>query len=378
MSKVLELTKDLVSRVSLTPEDAGCQRLIASRLMPLGFEIEWFHCGDVINVVLTHGRGHPSFWFLGHTDVVPPGPLEAWTSPPFEPAIRDGFLYGRGAADMKGGVAAMVVALESFVGQNPQHPGQVGLLLTSDEEGAALDGVRQVAEILKYRDAAPDYCLVGEPSSRERLGDVVRIGRRGSFNGLLTVNGVQGHTAFPHKVRNPVHELAPFVVELTTTQWDDGTDDFPPTGCQVSNIQAGTGAENVTPAVAVLHFNFRNSPASPHEEVVRRVEAMLERHAIRDFDLEWFISGHPFQSPPGALNAAVASLVPELLGVTPDMNTGGGTSDGRFIAPLGSEVLELGPVNDSIHQIDERVRVADLEKLPVVYETLIRRLLLSA
>jgi succinyl-diaminopimelate desuccinylase len=375
MSKVLDLTVELVSRASLTPQDAGCQRLIADRLLPLGFDIEWAHCGDVINILLTHGRGNPSFWFLGHTDVVPPGPLEDWTSPPFEPEIRDGYLYGRGTADMKGGVAAMVVALEHFIAQNPVHPGQVGLLLTSDEEGVAVDGIRRVAELLKTRSTAPDYCLVGEPSSCEQLGDVVRIGRRGSFNGLLTVQGIQGHTAFPHKLRNPVHELAPFLVEMTTTQWDEGTDDFPPTSCQVSNIHAGSGAENVTPASVKLHFNFRNSPASSCEDIVSRVEKMLEQHGIREYELDWFISGHPFQSPAGALHSAVKAVVLRMLGVTPDMNTGGGTSDGRFIAPLGTEVLELGLVNDSIHHIDERVRVTDLEKLSEVYEALIQRLI---
>jgi succinyl-diaminopimelate desuccinylase len=375
MSGVLDLTIELVSRASLTPRDEGCQKLIADRLMPLGFEVEWLICGEVVNILLTHGRGSPSFWFLGHTDVVPSGPVEEWTSAPFEPEIRDGYLYGRGTADMKGSVAAMVVALENFIRREPQHPGQLGLLLTSDEEGDAIDGVRRVAEVLKARDAAPDFCLVGEPSSRDHLGDIVRIGRRGSFNGLLTVHGIQGHTAFPHKLRNPVHELAPFLTELTGTQWDQGTADFPPTGCQVSNLNAGTGAENVTPSVATLHFNFRNSPASSHEGLVSRVEEMLQRHGIRDYELDWFVSGHPFQSQPGALRAAVDTVIPQVLGLTPDMNTGGGTSDGRFIAPLGTEVLELGLVNDSIHHIDERVRVADLEKLPVVYGAIIQKLI---
>ncbi len=376
MSKVLDLTVDLVSRASLTPQDAGCQRLIADRLLILGFDIEWVHCGDVINILLTHGHGSPSFWFLGHTDVVPPGPLEDWTSPPFEPEIRDAYLYGRGTADMKGGVAAMVVALENFLAHNPDHPGQLGLLLTSDEEGVAVDGVRRVAELLKSRSTAPDFCLVGEPSSCEQLGDVVRIGRRGSFNGLLKVQGIQGHTAFPHNLRNPVHELAPFLAELIATQWAAGTVDFPPTGCQVSNLHAGAGAENVTPASVELRFNFRNSPASSCEDIVNRVEKMLDQYGIREYELDWFVSGHPFQSPSGALYSAVEAMVPKMLGVTPDMNTGGGTSDGRFIAPLGTEVLELGLVNDSIHHVNERVRVADLEKLPEVYEAIIRKLIL--
>jgi succinyl-diaminopimelate desuccinylase len=374
MSAVLELAQELISRQSLTPNDAGCQDLIARRLLAVGFEAEWFYCNDVTNVLLTRGVGSPSFWLLGHTDVVPTGPPEDWDSPPFEPAIRDGMLYGRGAADMKGAVAAMVVALEAFVTAHPGHSGQLGLLLTSDEEGRAVDGVIRVAEAIRERGAAPDHCLVGEPSSREVFGDTVRIGRRGAIGAKLVVNGIQGHTAFPHTIDNPVHRLAPLLAELVARSWDAGDDNFPPTHCQVSNINAGTGAENVTPGRVELMFNFRNGVLSPAAKLRGLVEAMLADHGIKRYELEWRIMGEPFRSRAGALRAAVRATLEEEFNVQPELNTGGGTSDGRFIAPLGSEVIELGLVNQSIHKVNEHTAVADLDRLACAYQSIIERL----
>ena len=377
MSAVIDLACELISRKSLTPEDAGCQRLIAERLAAVGFQIEWFHCDEVSNVLLTRGQGSPSLWFLGHTDVVPTGPLEDWSSPPFEPDIRDGQLYGRGAADMKGGVAAMVTALEQFAQAHPEHAGQAGLLLTSDEEGLAEHGVKAVAEFLRQRGIAPEYCLVGEPSSQQRFGDTVRIGRRGSISARLWIKGVQGHTAFPHTIDNPVHRMAPFLGELVATHWDDGDGDFPPTHCQVSNLQAGTGAENVTPGMADLMFNFRNAPSSPAAALKTRIESMLGRHDIERYRLEWRVSGEPFRSEAGPLRAAVRDIIGSELGIEPEMNTGGGTSDGRFIAPLGSEVLEFGVRNHSIHKIDEHVAVAEIEALERIYLRVLDKLLIG-
>ena len=376
MSPVLELTRELVARPSITPDDAGCQRLICERLLPLGFNVEWFLCGAVSNVLLTRGGGSPSIWFLGHTDVVPPGPEDLWTFLPFHPDEKDGELYGRGVADMKGAVAAMVVALETFVRQHPDHDGEIGLLLTSDEEGDAVDGVVRVAEELKRRGRKPDYCLVGEPSSRQALGDTMRVGRRGSIHLRLRVNGIQGHTAFPENLDNPVHHLAPLLDELVEVKWDTGDEDFPASHCQVASIRGGTGARNVTPAYVELLVNFRNGPGSPFEEIRDRVERLLRRHGIEDYEAEWMVMGEPFRSPAGKLREAVIESVEALLGVTPELNTGGGTSDGRYIAPLGSEVLELGLLNGSIHQVDERTPVADLDRLYATYFDIIRRIIL--
>ena len=373
-SPVLDLTRELVARPSITPDDAGCQRLICERLLPLGFNVEWFLCGDVSNVLLTRGSGSPSLWFLGHTDVVPPGPEELWTYLPFHPDQKDGELHGRGVADMKGAVAAMVVALETFVLQHPDHGGEIGLLLTSDEEGEAVDGIVRVAEELKRRGRRPDHCLVGEPSSRQLLGDTVRIGRRGSIHLRLRVNGVQGHTAFPENLDNPVHRLAPLLDELVGLKWDTGDDDFPASHCQVASIQAGTGARNVTPAYAELQVNFRNGPRSPFKDIRDRFDRLLSRHEIEDYEADWAVMGEPFRSAPGKLREAVIGAVQELLGVTPELNTGGGTSDGRYIAPLGSEVLELGLLNHTIHQVDERTPVADLDRLYATYYDIIRRI----
>jgi succinyl-diaminopimelate desuccinylase len=376
MSRVLELTRELVARPSVTPDDAGCQRLICERLLPLGFEVEWFLCGAVSNVLLTRGRESPSLWFLGHTDVVPPGPEELWTFLPFHPDEKDGELFGRGVADMKGAVAAMVVALETFVQQHPEHPGQIGLLLTSDEEGAAIDGIVRVADELRRRERRPDYCLVGEPSSLRTLGDTVRVGRRGSIHLRLRINGIQGHTAFPENLDNPVHRMAPLLEELVDLNWDTGDDDFPASHCQVASIRAGTGARNVTPAYVELLVNFRNGPKSPFDQIRDRFERLLRRHEIDDYDAEWSVMGEPFRSPAGKLREAVVESVEALLGTTPLLNTGGGTSDGRYIAPLGSEVLELGLINATIHQVDERTPVADLERLYATYYDIIRRLIL--
>ena len=375
MNEVLSLATELIARASLTPDDAGCQQLIADRLARSGFNIEWFYCGEVTNVLLTRGDASPSFWFLGHTDVVPPGPESDWSSPPFVPEVRDGVLYGRGAADMKGAVAAMVVALEDFVNSYPDHSGQAGLILTSDEEGIAADGIRQVADLIGARGLAPDFCLVGEPSSQEVLGDTVRIGRRGSIAVRLQLNGVQGHTAFPHLIDNPVHRLAPFLAELISTKWDEGDENFPPSHCQVSNFEAGTGAENVTPGHAVLMFSLRNSPRSTSDQLRTRVENMLSRHGIERYELQWRVSGEPFRSGSGALTEAVGEAIGQHLDIQPDMNTGGGTSDGRFIAPLGSEVAEFGLLNQTIHKVDECTPVADLEKLRDIYTSVLEKLL---
>jgi succinyl-diaminopimelate desuccinylase len=375
----LDLACALIERPSVTPADAGCQHLLAERLEPLGFEVEWLPFGAVSNVLITHGRcdrvNAPVLWFLGHTDVVPPGPLQDWTSPPFRAEIRNDSLYGRGAADMKGAVAAMVTAAEAFVREHPAHSGQIGILLTSDEEGDGADGIRRVAEVLRQRKAAPDYCLVGEPSSRRQLGDTVRIGRRGSISVRLKIHGIQGHSAFPEALDNPVHRLAAFLDALLNTAWDPGDENFPPTHCQVTNIHAGTGAENVTPGIAEAWFNFRNSPVSPAGLIRARVEALLLQQGVARYELDWRVSGEPFRSVPGRLRAAVTETIRAELGIDPELNTAGGTSDGRFIAPLGSEVIELGLCNQSIHKIDENTPTADLETLSHIYKGILRRLL---
>jgi succinyl-diaminopimelate desuccinylase len=375
MSRVLELTRELTARPSLTPDDAGCQRLISERLLPLGFSVEWFLCGEVSNVLFTRGRGSPSLWFLGHTDVVPPGPEELWTFLPFHPDEKGGELYGRGVADMKGAVAAMTVALETYVQQQPDHAGEIGLLLTSDEEGEAVDGIVRVAQELERRGRRPDHCLVGEPSSLQTLGDTVRVGRRGSVYVRLQVYGIQGHTAFPENLDNPVHRIAPFLADLVGLEWDTGDAEFPASHCQIAYVHAGTGAGNVTPAHIELLANFRNGPGSPIESIRSRFEELLRQHEISDFDIEWDIMGEPFRSEPGKLREAVVGAVGEVLGVTPELNTGGGTSDGRYIAPLGSEVVELGLINSTIHQVDERTPVADLDRLFATYYDIIRRIL---
>ena len=375
MSAVFDLTCDLIRRRSVTPDDAGCLPLIAERLERVGFRIEHLRYGDVDNLWATHGNAGPTLAFLGHTDVVPSGPEDAWQSPPFEPSIRDGRLYGRGAADMKGSVAAMVVALEQFVAAHPQHRGRVGLLLTSDEEGVAIDGVRKVVEHFRAVGEKIDWCVVGEPSAKEKLGDLIRVGRRGSLSATLTVRGVQGHVAYPEKALNPIHALAPALAELTAERWDEGNADFPPTSMQVSNINAGTGANNVIPGTLTALFNFRYSTASRADDLRARSEAILRRHGV-DLHIDWHLSGEPFLTPVGGLlRETVAAVCRDLCGIEPEQSTGGGTSDGRFIAPLGAEVVELGPVNATIHKVDECVDVDDLERLPTLYRAVCERLL---
>jgi succinyl-diaminopimelate desuccinylase len=374
MDPVLELTAELIRRASVTPDDAGCQTLIAERLRRAGFRIESLRYGEVDNLWAVHGEDGPTLAFLGHTDVVPSGPAAQWQTPPFEPVLRDGRLYGRGAADMKGSVAAFVIALERFVARHPQHAGRVALLLTSDEEGAARDGVRKVAETFRARGERLDWCVVGEPSSSARLGDVIRVGRRGSLSGYLTAHGVQGHVAYPDKARNPIHAFAPALAELAATRWDDGNADFPPTSFQVSNIASGTGANNVIPGTLEAAFNFRFSTQSSAASLRERTEALLRRHGV-EFSLRWDLSGEPFLTRGGPLREQTIAAIAAVCGIATEASTGGGTSDGRFIAPLGTDVVEVGPVNATIHQIDEHVSVADLQQLPALYLAIAERLL---
>lgn len=374
MSEVLDLTAELIRRVSLTPQDAGCQQLLAERLAKHGFAIERLHYGDVENLWATHGQGAPVFAFLGHTDVVPSGPPGEWSTPPFEPTIRVGRLYGRGAADMKSGVAAMTLALEEFVTRHPDHAGTIALLLTSDEEGPTnRDGVRRVADEFRRREQRIDWCVVGEPSSARRLGDVVRVGRRGSLSGTLTVCGVQGHVAYPEKVRNPIHLAAPALAELAATVWDDGNAEFPPTSFQISNLHAGTGATNVVPGALEAKFNFRFCTASSAASLRERSEAILRKHGL-DFDVRWDVSGEPFLTQAGRLRDAVGAAIRAVCGIETKADTGGGTSDARFIAPLGGEVVEVGPVNASIHKVDEHVALDELEQLPRLYGRILENL----
>ena len=373
---MLALACALIARPSVTPDDAGCQQLVGGRLARAGFRLESLRHGAVDNLWATHGSGGPVLALLGHTDVVPPGPAEAWTSDPFVPVVREGVLYGRGAADMKGSVAAFVVAAERFVAAHPDHPGTLAVLLTSDEEGDAIDGVRRVAAQFRERGTRIDCCITGEPSSTARLGDLLRVGRRGSLSATLTVQGVQGHVAYPDKARNPIHLAAPALAELAARRWDDGYESFPPTSLQVSNIHAGTGAGNVIPGELQVLFNLRYNPHWTAETLEREVAAILDRHGL-DYRLAWHRSGEPFYTPEGPLRAAAREVLGEFAGAPPEESTGGGTSDARFIAPLGAKCIEVGPVNASIHQVDEHVRVADLEALPDLYGRLIERLLLE-
>jgi len=374
MDEVLDLTIELCRRPSVTPDDAGCQSLVAGLLCAAGFAVEPMRFGAVDNLWATHGTGGPVLLFLGHTDVVPTGPLERWSSPPFAPVVRDGLLYARGAADMKGSVAAIALALADYVAARPDHAGTVGLLLTSDEEGAAIDGVRRVAQEFVRRGQRIDWCVVGEPSARAELGDVIRVGRRGSLHGHLVVHGVQGHVAYPEIAVNPVHRLAPALAELAARAWDAGNMQFPPTTLQVSNIHAGTGALNVVPGELTLDFNFRFGTASTAEGLIGGVEDLLRRHGV-DHRIRWELSGAPFATAPGRLTQAVRDAIREVTGIEPAADTGGGTSDGRFIAPLGAQVVEVGPVNASIHRIDEHVRVQDLVRLRRIHRGVAERLL---
>jgi succinyl-diaminopimelate desuccinylase len=374
MSQAVELAETLIARRSVTPADEGCQGLIGERLAALGFSVEPLRFGNVQNLWAKRGGSAPLFCFAGHTDVVPTGPLEEWRSDPFSPAVRAGFLYGRGAADMKTGLAAMVTATEEFVRGHPGHKGSIAFLLTSDEEGPSVDGTRRVAEKLAERGEQIDWCLVGEPSSEATIGDTIKVGRRGSLSGRLTVHGVQGHVAYPQLAENPVHTLAPALAELTQHVWDQGTEHFQPTSFQVSNLNAGTGAPNVIPGELKARFNLRYSPVQTLAKLKETVEEILRRHGVR-YTLEWYLSGEPFYTAPGLLSEAVGEAVAQVTGKRPRLSTGGGTSDGRFIAPLGAQVVELGVVNASIHKVNECVRVADIDALHRMYVNVLRKLL---
>ena len=381
MSDVLELTKDLLARRSATPEDAGCQEVIAARLAKAGFDIEHIPFGEVKNLWASHGRGGPVLVFLGHTDVVPSGPVEAWESDPFVPSLRDGYLYGRGAADMKGSVAAFVVGVEDFVKAHPAHAGTVAVLLTSDEEGDAIHGVRRVMDEFRARGQRIDSCITGEPSSKERLGDLLRVGRRGTLSGTLTVRGIQGHVAYPEKARNPIHQAMQPLAELCARRWDEGYPRsgeklFPHSSFQISNIHAGTGANNVIPGACEVVFNFRYNPGWQTADLEKEVHAVLDAHGL-EYDLKWHRGGEPFLTGEGKLREVMRGLMRERCGVEPEESTGGGTSDARFIAPLGAQVVEMGPVNATIHKVDERVAVAELEALPGLFREMAERLLVA-
>ncbi|AYH44665.1 succinyl-diaminopimelate desuccinylase [Azoarcus sp. DN11] len=368
------LTCELISRPSVTPEDSGCLDLIASRLAPLGFHFERIDTGGVSNLWARRGDTGPVLCLAGHTDVVPTGPLDAWTSHPFAPTVRDGHLYGRGAADMKTSLAAFVTAIERFVAAHPDHEGSIALLLTSDEEGIAAHGTVKVVEALAARGETLDYCIVGEPTSVKALGDMIKNGRRGSLSGTLRVKGVQGHVAYPQLARNPIHEFAPALAELAATRWDDGNEFFPPTTWQVSNIHAGTGANNVIPGECEVLFNFRFASVSTADELKQRTHAVLDRHGL-DYTLDWHLSGKPFLTGRGKLVEAIGGAIRETVGVETELSTSGGTSDGRFIADICKEVVEFGPVNATIHKLDERVAVDAIEPLSLIYERTLRALL---
>ena len=375
-SATLDLARALIVLRSLTPDDAGCQGLLKERLAPLGFRCDSSSFNGVSNLWARRGKARPVVCFAGHTDVVPSGPQAAWRSDPFTPTLREGFLYGRGAADMKSSLAAFVVAIEDFVRAHPAHPGSIALLVTSDEEGPAVDGTARVVDRLKAAGTALDYCIVGEPSSVERLGDMIKNGRRGTLSGRLSVKGVQGHVAYPHLAKNPIHLAAPAIAELAALAWDEGTEYFPPTSWQASNIHAGTGATNVIPGSLELLFNFRYATASTRESLQERLEAVLQRHGL-DYELEWTASGSPYLTPRDRLVSVTQEIIREVCGIAPELSCTGGTSDGRFIASICREVVELGPVNATIHKIDERVAVADLGPLAALYRGILERLLLA-
>lgn len=370
----LALTQRLMSRVSVTPADAGCLDMIMERLEPLGFRFERIDTGGVCNLWARRGKAAPVLCFAGHTDVVPPGPPEKWDSPAFEPVIRDGYLYGRGAADMKTSLAAFVTAIEQFVTAHPDHAGSIALLLTSDEEGVASHGTVKVVEALAARGERLDYCIVGEPTSVTVLGDMIKNGRRGSLSGTLRVKGQQGHVAYPHLARNPIHAFAPALAELTAVQWDEGNDFFPPTTWQVSNIHAGSGTNNVIPGECEVMFNFRFASVSSAESLKARTHEILDRHGL-EYELDWHLSGRPYLTGRGALVQAVSDAIREVEGVEAELSTTGGTSDGRFIADICSEVVEFGPVNATIHKVNERVWVESIEPLAAIYARTLRTLL---
>ena len=366
MSNTLTLTQQLIACRSLTPLDEGCLGIIGARLAPLGFKLEMMRCGNVDNLWARRGTSGPVICFAGHTDVVPTGPLDKWVSDPFTPTIRDGLLYGRGAADMKGSLAAFVTAIEKFLAEHPGHRGSIALLLTSDEEGIAVDGTVRVVEALQARGEKMDYCIVGEPTSVAKTGDTIKNGRRGSLSGTLTVKGVQGHIAYPHLVKNPIHLCAPAVAELAATEWDKGNDYFPATSWQISNIHGGTGATNVVPGTVEIEFNFRFSTASTVDGLKAKVHAILDKHGL-SYDLLWSLSGKPYLTARGDLVDAVSAAIKTVTGITTELSTSGGTSDGRFIADICPQVLELGPLNATIHKLNECVAVADLDILSEIY-----------
>jgi succinyl-diaminopimelate desuccinylase len=372
---VIELLCGLIRRPSITPDDAGCQKIMAERLRRLGFECETLQFNDVTNLWARRGGASPVLCFAGHTDVVPPGDESRWGSPPFEPTFTDGRIYARGSADMKSGLAAMIVALEDFLATHSDHDGSLALLITSDEEGRARDGTLKVMDALKDRDEHIDWCVLGEPSSERKLGDIVRIGRRGSLSGTLTVQGVQGHVAYPQLADNPIRRFAPVLAELHQIEWDRGNDHFPPTSFQVVDVRAGIGAPNVTPGELSARFNFRYSTEWTHESLQEKVESVFAAHDI-DYELNWHLSGKPFLTEPGKLIDAVSQAVLEETGNVPELSTGGGTSDGRFISPAGTDVVELGPVNASIHKINEHVKVEDVITLTRMYRRIMELMLL--
>jgi succinyl-diaminopimelate desuccinylase len=373
-SKTLDLARELVACESITPADAGCLDLIADRLEAAGFDTSRLPSGEVDNLWAIRGQSGPIFAFAGHTDVVPPGDLASWHTDPFDPVILDGMLFGRGAADMKGSLAAMVVAVERFVEHHPNHAGSIAFLLTSDEEGPAVDGTIKIVDYLNANGIGLEWCVVGEPSSTERLGDTVRVGRRGSLNARLVVHGVQGHVAYPERADNPIHKALAALTELKARVWDQGNEYYPPTSFQISNINGGTGAENVIPQHLEVLFNFRYCTENSAASLQTAVTEILERHELH-YGLDWHSSGKPFLTAGGELVETTSQIVNELLGLTPELSTGGGTSDGRFIAPTGAELVELGPVNATIHKIDECVAIEDLERLTDVYQAIVERML---
>lgn len=376
MSETLSLLEGLIRRESVTPLDAGCQDVLVERLTKLGFKEERLNFEDTQNIWLKRGEAKPLLTFLGHTDVVPPGPLDRWDSPPFEPTIRDGKLYGRGTADMKGGIACFVTALERFIANHPDHQGSIAMMITSDEEGIATNGVVKVIDVLEKRNEKIDWCLVGEPSSDKKLGDVIRVGRRGSLCAKLTVHGIQGHVAYPEIADNPIHAFAPALKELTDEVWDKGNQFFPPTSLQVSNINSGTGAENIIPGELEIQFNLRFCTELDEQTIKQRTHAIFDKYDFK-YDLQWRLSGNPFLTEGGALIDAAHVAIKQVTGFETLDDTGGGTSDGRFIAPTGAEVIELGPLNESIHKINENVGVDDLEVLSEIYEKILIELLVQ-
>jgi succinyl-diaminopimelate desuccinylase len=374
MTATLELARALIARRSLTPDDAGCQEILIERLEKLDFKIERMRFGNVDNFWARRGTTSPVLVFAGHTDVVPSGPVESWFSPPFEPTIRDGMLFGRGAADMKTSVAAFITAIEAFVEDHPAHAGSIALLITSDEEGIAVDGTVRVVEALQARGEKLDYCIVGEPTSNKLVGDMIKNGRRGSLSGTLIVKGIQGHIAYPHLVKNPIHMAAPAIAELATTTWDNGNEYFPPTSWQISNMNGGTGATNVVPGTVEILFNFRFSTASTEQQLKDKVHAILDKHNVT-YDLEWELSGKPYITPKGSLVEAISHAIEQSYGITPELSTSGGTSDGRFIADICPQVIEFGPLNATIHKLNECVAVADIEPLKLTFQRTLENLL---